>query len=208
MIFLPQHCTSPENTFFYLHFPVNTKILAVLKCLVQLLGKLWQKYRSVLAWISAWVCYHIKQSIDLFQNFNKPHCWARQLEPIILKIIDLYINSRPNEKYSTGFCVFYENPYHLSGLQWSCEASMKLLAKNQHGVEVHLCLKWLYSPFSIWAWALDMMEANVKDSFHLAVSGHMIEYARKDHSRIILSALRDKLRSRSKQPCDLILTTT
>ncbi|KAB5520286.1 hypothetical protein DKX38_024605 [Salix brachista] len=32
---------------------------------------------------------------------------------------------------------------------------MKLLAKNQHGVEVHLCLKWLYSPFSIWAWALD-----------------------------------------------------
>jgi hypothetical protein len=52
------------------------------------------------------------------------------------------------------------------------------------------------------------MEANLKDSFHIAVSGHMIEYANKDHGRMILSVLRNKLRSRSKQPYNVILTTT
>lgn len=73
---------------------------------------------------------------------------------------------------------------------------MKLLAKNQQGVEVHLCLMWLW------------MGANLKEAFHKAVSGHMIEYANKDHSRMILSVLRSKLRSRSKQQYNFILTTT
>lgn len=79
----------------------------------------------------------------------------------------------------------------------ACKGGVKHpLAKNHQGVEVHLCLKWLW------------MEANLKDSFHIAVSGHMIEYANKDHSRMILSVLRNKLRSRSKQPYNVILTTT
>jgi hypothetical protein len=68
--FFCHHIAHLQKILFYKHFPANTEILTILKCLVQLLGILWQKYRSVLAWLAACIFQHIKQYIDLFHEVH------------------------------------------------------------------------------------------------------------------------------------------